>query len=652
MRGDPGGCITTRDVGVMGRGTNMFRCGLVHSSGAGSAAGAVFLGTYGPPPALVWRYSPTTGELTRVAAPGEYQLDCMVEAPDGMVYLGTAYNGLVYRLDPATGDVESLGSPPIDSTPASPQAPWIFTMICTSRGEIYGAKGVGLFRLDWRQQRLEAIGVVPGDHHTLHPSRSSPIIRQLEEAPDGTIWGDTNRWLFRFHPDTGQIEPLSDMANVDPACYALFLPSGRRPSADAFFCLYSRFSGQAVRDRLYVCRAEGGEVHPVRLPRLRGDLSGHPAWWTDGQRPVLLMQTWEEERQRAHLAEVDPQSGQVLGEWSRDSHEPGGNFLMGSGREFYFFTFTKLYRADTEARRLEEVAQNPTPVECRCLAVSPRGRLGTDTYDLGYAFTLDLATGVSHSHGKVWADDHRANYGPAAFAGRTGHYFLANHGEAMPGLWVTDTHTNRHWRAGEPAPRRHVNINVQVRALTERARLAVIVEGSRDAPLTLHVVQDTRVLGILAGPPVTDPVIFDRDVRVDLDWPADAAAEMMIGGSKEAVSVRAVSPGPVTLSRRILRKDDCLARPGWRWVEGSDEQQGKHAQVCRHRPRTISSRLAWQERKADRNHDLYPKRELRCDCQPVNMIISYCFSSVNCVYGPTVVMTGHFVWRKVHSTQS
>jgi len=451
MRGDPGGCITTRDVGVMGRGTNMFRCGLVHSSGAGSAAGAVFLGTYGPPPALVWRYSPTTGELTRVAAPGEYQLDCMVEAPDGMVYLGTAYNGLVYRLDPATGDVESLGSPPIDSTPASPQAPWIFTMICTSRGEIYGAKGVGLFRLDWRQQRLEAIGVVPGDHHTLHPSRSSPIIRQLEEAPDGTIWGDTNRWLFRFHPDTGQIEPLSDMANVDPACYALFLPSGRRPSADAFFCLYSRFSGQAVRDRLYVCRAEGGEVHPVRLPRLRGDLSGHPAWWTDGQRPVLLMQTWEEERQRAHLAEVDPQSGQVLGEWSRDSHEPGGNFLMGSGREFYFFTFTKLYRADTEARRLEEVAQNPTPVECRCLAVSPRGRLGTDTYDLGYAFTLDLATGVSHSHGKVWADDHRANYGPAAFAGRTGHYFLANHGEAMPGLWVTDTHTNRHWRAGEPA---------------------------------------------------------------------------------------------------------------------------------------------------------------------------------------------------------
>jgi len=431
--------IVTTDLGPMGYGTNMFRCGLVHSSGA------VFLGTYGPPPGIVWRYDPTTGELTRVTAPGEYQLDCVVEAPDGMIYIGSAYNGLVYRLDPATGEVTSLGSPPVDSTP------WIFTMIRTSRGEVYGAKGVGLFRLNWREQRLEAIGVVPGDHNTVHPARSSPITRQLEEAPDGTIWGDTNRWLFRFHLDTGLIEPLVDMAQVDPACYALFLPSGRSSSLDAHFCLYSRFSGQAVRDRLYVCRAGTGRIAPVPLPELVGDLSGHPAWWTEDGRTVLLMQTWEEQSQRAHIASVDPETGQVLGEWSRSSHEPGGNFLVGPNGELYFFTFTRLFRCDAGTRRLVEVAKNPTPVECRCLAMSPTGVLGTDTYDLGYAFTLDPSTGESRDHGKVWADDHRANYGPAVFAGRRGRYLLANHGESTPALWVTDTQTNRHWRVGETA---------------------------------------------------------------------------------------------------------------------------------------------------------------------------------------------------------
>ncbi|MEI6504049.1 MAG: hypothetical protein WCP21_23805, partial [Armatimonadota bacterium] len=95
--------IRTADLGPMGRGSNMFRCGLIHSSGQ------VFIGTYGPQPGIIWQYSPDTGELKHVAAPGEYQLDCMVEAPDGMIYIGTAYGGIVYRLDPASGEVRSLG---------------------------------------------------------------------------------------------------------------------------------------------------------------------------------------------------------------------------------------------------------------------------------------------------------------------------------------------------------------------------------------------------------------------------------------------------------------------------------------------------------------------------------------------------------------
>lgn len=430
--------IRTGNLGPMGRGSNMFRCGLVHSSGQ------IFIGTYGSPPGLIWRYDPTSGDLTLVGAPGEYQLDCMVEAPDGMIYIGTAYGGLVYRLDPATGEVVSLGSPALESTS------WIFTMLRTSQGEVYGAKGVGLFRLDWREQKLEPIGRVPGDHNTLLPGRSGPITRRLEEGPDGTIWGDTNRWLFRFQPQTRQIEPLVDMAMVDPACYALFLVGGQRPVVDPVFCLYARFSGAEVRERLYRYRTETGEVEAIPVPDLPGDLSGHIAWWRHGGRDLLLMQTWEEERQRAHLATVDPDTGEVLGEWSRELHEPGGDFLMAPGGEFYFYTFTRLLKANLETRALEQVAENPTPAECRCLAMSPAGVLGTDTYDLGYAFTLDRSTGASRSHGKVWADDHRANYGPAAFAGR-GRYLVANHGEAMPGLWATDTRTNRHQRVGAAA---------------------------------------------------------------------------------------------------------------------------------------------------------------------------------------------------------
>src|SRR5205809_7706581 len=77
--------IATMDLGPLGTGTNFFRTGLAHSSGV------VYLGTYGPAPALVWKYDPATQQLTKLGAPGEYQLDSMVEAPDGKVFIGTAY---------------------------------------------------------------------------------------------------------------------------------------------------------------------------------------------------------------------------------------------------------------------------------------------------------------------------------------------------------------------------------------------------------------------------------------------------------------------------------------------------------------------------------------------------------------------------------
>ncbi|MBP1990970.1 hypothetical protein [Paenibacillus eucommiae] len=101
-------------------------------------------------------------ELMRFGSPGEYQLDCMVEAPNGKIYIGTAYDGLVYEMNPITGEIRNLGSPPVDSTP------WIFTMICTRDGEIYGWK---------RESAIDGNGC-----KDLHSNRIEPVGKELLEG--------------------------------------------------------------------------------------------------------------------------------------------------------------------------------------------------------------------------------------------------------------------------------------------------------------------------------------------------------------------------------------------------------------------------------------------------------------------------------------
>ena len=55
----------------------------------------------------------------------------------------------------------------------------------------------------WRTGRMEGLGLVPGDHTTPGPGASNPIVRTLEERPDGVLWGDTNRWVFTNAPPPG-----------------------------------------------------------------------------------------------------------------------------------------------------------------------------------------------------------------------------------------------------------------------------------------------------------------------------------------------------------------------------------------------------------------------------------------------------------------
>jgi hypothetical protein len=428
--------VIHRPIGAMGTGSNFFRCGLVHSSGA------IFIGTYGPSPAILWRYDQRSADLVKVGTPGEYQLDCMVEAPDGLIYIGSAYGGLVYQLDPGSGRITSLGSPAMETTP------WIFSMVRTHAQEVYGAKGVGLFRLNWREGQLEPIDLVPGVHTTPAPSPSSPVIRSLVEAPDGTLYGDTNRWLFRYHPDGDRIEPLADMVPVDPACYGLFLAQGVMPTDDCYFTLLSRFSGLEVDNPFFVYRADENRVEPLLIKGFTGAVKGPSVWWYSGEDVRLLVQTWHAEEQKVDLSVVDPLVGELVDRWEIDGKVDCLLPLPGDQRYFASANRGRLLMADDESRRLVTLAENPMAVQCRSLAISPRRTLGTDTYDCGHAFTRQVNTPMARDHGKVWRDDHRCNYGPSAFAGVDGRYLLANHSEGTPTLWVTDTQTDRHWSVG------------------------------------------------------------------------------------------------------------------------------------------------------------------------------------------------------------
>ena len=63
-----------KECGPMGTGSNMFRSALRASDGT------VYIGTYGPAPAIIWRYTKDE-RLEKVAEVEEYQLDCMVDVP-------------------------------------------------------------------------------------------------------------------------------------------------------------------------------------------------------------------------------------------------------------------------------------------------------------------------------------------------------------------------------------------------------------------------------------------------------------------------------------------------------------------------------------------------------------------------------------------
>jgi streptogramin lyase len=445
--------VRSRDLGPLGTGSNMFRSGLVHSSGD------VYIGTYGPQPGIIWKFDPKTHELTKVAAPGEYQLDCMVEAPNGRIYIGTAYNGIVYELDPKTGDVKNLGPPPIATL-----ATWIFTMTRTRDGEIYGARGVGLFHLDWRTGKMEGLGVVPGKHEAPGVS-SAPISRNLQERPDGLIWGDTNRWLFTFDRKGKQITPVVDVAAYDEACYGIIHCSEHSPFDDLSFAIYPRSNDRTPREALMVCRAATGKLEPLgMMSQFTGGILFPLGWWCgeDGKgEPRWLVTEIDQETRRSTVAVIDVQHRRVEERWEVPGNDTQpARPLDIDGPGVWFFTGTRgmVLRTDPAEKKLTRLAVNPMPVECRSVAFAPDGRIGTDTYDCGFVFTFNPDTREFVDHGRPYYDDHRSNFGPAAFAAGAARkdeplFFVSNHGESelTVALYVTEIGANRHWKIGGPA---------------------------------------------------------------------------------------------------------------------------------------------------------------------------------------------------------
>jgi hypothetical protein len=234
--------LTVKDLGPLGTGSNMFRTGLVHSSGV------VSVGTYGPAPAHVWKYDPGTGKLTQVGSPGEYQLDSMVEAPNGKVYIGTAYNAIVYELDPAAGQIRSLGTPPVNSTS------WIFTLIRTRDGEIYGAKGVGVYDVGRRKvvARAElpaALAAAVPDARAVYLVLADTSLLSATVAADGTL--ATKHLAADFGP-------------VDRGCF--LLPRSRclvGVAGDGSVKRFDPHSGAVGRSPGMVPPGAGPAVHPT-----------------------------------------------------------------------------------------------------------------------------------------------------------------------------------------------------------------------------------------------------------------------------------------------------------------------------------------------------------------------------------------------------
>lgn len=155
----------------------------------------------GPAPIRIFCYDPLIDEFTwfqhgfpKVDAADPARVDHMLLANDGLIYVGTVSGGFS-RLDPATGQVESLGKPYAGGRLAG--------LVQASDGLIYGAGNSGyderhngtcrLFAFDPVTRKLEDLGPIFDAEISVGASN----IHMLVEGDAGVLYAGENDNIWR-----------------------------------------------------------------------------------------------------------------------------------------------------------------------------------------------------------------------------------------------------------------------------------------------------------------------------------------------------------------------------------------------------------------------------------------------------------------------
>ncbi len=148
------------------------------------------------------KYDPRANRLTRTdvvienpvgpSVVGNVGMDSWMQHSDGLVYCGTASEGILFSLDPETDEIRYIGKPAM--------GPRLTAMVEDESGVIWGNAGwpvMGLFSYDPKSEKLEYYG---------EPETRFPMcyFHGMVRLPDGTIYcGETDRgepYVYRLTP--------------------------------------------------------------------------------------------------------------------------------------------------------------------------------------------------------------------------------------------------------------------------------------------------------------------------------------------------------------------------------------------------------------------------------------------------------------------
>ncbi|AYY13967.1 hypothetical protein EF847_15935 [Actinobacteria bacterium YIM 96077] len=147
-------------------------------------------------PASVSGVDARTGELLfSEPLPGASGSYGAIVGPDGLVYLGSQSNGLLFRVDPSDGTVEELGRPLAGET-------YVWELVVGDDGQLFGVTYPGA--------RLFRYNPETGDVHDYGSVVSDTKYARAVEATGGSVYVGTSRGvhLLRVDPGTGDIREL------------------------------------------------------------------------------------------------------------------------------------------------------------------------------------------------------------------------------------------------------------------------------------------------------------------------------------------------------------------------------------------------------------------------------------------------------------